>query len=127
MAKWLPVALAIPLLFVLVRAQATAGDAVSPAEAARMIEETKDLQLIDVRTPGEYADGHLSGAKLIPVQEIGARLAEIDKRKPVLLYCRTGHRSSSALRILKAHGFANAQHIEGGLGAWQAAGLSLTR
>jgi rhodanese-related sulfurtransferase len=127
MAKWLLIALSIPLLFLFVRSQATAGDAVSPAEAARMIKETKNLQLIDVRTPGEYADGHLAGAKLIPVQEIGNRLAEIDKKKPVLLYCRTGHRSGVALRILEEHGFGNAKHMEGGINAWQAAGLPVTR
>ena len=71
--------------------------------------------------------GHLAKAKLIPLQELDKRLAEIDKSKPVLLYCRSGHRSGNALKILQGKGFANAKHIEGGIIAWQAAGLPVTR
>ncbi len=126
-AKWLLVALTIPALFVIVRARAEAGDAVSPAAAASSIKRTKDLQLIDVRTAGEFADGHLEGAKLIPVQDLESRVSEIDKGKPVLLYCRTGRRSAEALRILDAHGLKGAKHLDGGIRAWQAAGLPVTR
>ena len=91
------------------------------------IRHKKDIQLIDVRTAGEYAAGHLANAKLIPVQEFAQRLAEIDKNKPVLLYCRSGHRSGNALKILQDKGYKDAKHIEGGIGAWQAAGLPVTR
>jgi phage shock protein E len=127
MGKWLIVALAVPLVLVLVHSYAAADDAIAPAEAATLIKNTKNLQLIDVRTPGEFADGHVAGAKLIPVQEIENRLSEIDKQKPVLLYCRSGHRSGSALKILHEHGYAGAKHVEGGIKAWQAAGLPVTK
>jgi hypothetical protein len=96
--KWLLVALAIPALVLFVRSRAAGTGALSPTEAASLLKKTKDLQLIDVRTPGEYADGHLAGAKLIPVQELGERLSEIDPKKPVLLYCRTDNRSGLAGR-----------------------------
>ena len=125
--KWLSVALAAGLTLLLLRSPAAGDGAVSPAEAARLLKQQKDLQLIDVRTPAEFADGHLAGARLIPLQEIALRLAEIDKQKPVLLYCHTGHRSGYALKLLQEHGYAQAKHIEGGLIAWQAAGLPVTK
>ena len=127
MRKWLPIGLVVSAFFVLVCSRATAGGDVSPTEAAKLIKETKNLQLIDVRTAAEYAGGHLAGAKLIPVQELADRLAELDKKKPVLLYCRTGHRSGNALRLLEEHGLPGAKHIAGGINAWQAAGLPVTR
>ena len=125
--KWLPVVLLAAGVFLVLRSPAAADGAVSPAEAASMIKEKKDLQLIDVRTEAEYASGHLAGAKLIPVQEIDRRLGEISKRKPVLLYCRTGHRSGNALKILQDNGYLQAKHMEGGITAWQAAGLPVTK
>ena len=127
MGKWLIIALAIPALILMLRTRVSADGAVTATAAADMIKETKDLQVIDVRTSAEYAEGHLAKAKLIPVQEIAQRLAEIDKSKPVLLYCRSGHRSGNALKILQSKGYTEAKHIEGGITAWQAAGLPVTR
>jgi rhodanese-related sulfurtransferase len=106
---------------------AAAEGAVSPKEAVTWIQEKKDLQLIDVRTAAEYADGHLAKAKLIPLQELEKRLTEIDEGKPILLYCRSGHRSGNALKILHGKGYTQAKHMEGGLNAWKAAGLPITK
>jgi rhodanese-related sulfurtransferase len=127
MGKWLIIALAIPALILMLRSRVSADGAVNATAAADMIKEKKDLQLIDVRTAAEYAQGHLAKAKLIPLQELDQRLAEIDKSKPVLLYCRSGHRSGNALKILQGKGYTEAKHIEGGINAWQAAGLPVTR
>jgi rhodanese-related sulfurtransferase len=127
MSKWLIIAVAIPILIFLMRSRASAEGAISAGEAAAMIKDTKNLQLIDVRSEGEYASGHLAGAKLIPVQDIEKRLSEIDKQKPVLLYCRSGHRSGNALKVLLDHGYGNAKHMAGGITAWQAAGLPVTK
>jgi rhodanese-related sulfurtransferase len=127
MWKWLLMALATPALLLMMRSHASADGAVSATQAAALVKDTKDLQLIDVRTAGEYAEGHLANSKLIPLQELDQRLPEIDKSKPVLFYCRSGHRSGNALKILQGKGFANAKHIEGGIIAWQAAGLPVTR
>jgi phage shock protein E len=60
--------------------------------------------LVDVRSPGEYASGHLPNAVNIPVNEIGARLREIPAGKPVVLYCRSGARSSAAAQTLRSAG-----------------------
>lgn len=127
LGKWLILAVAAPAVFLLLRSHATAEGGLSPAGAAAWMEETKHLQLVDVRSEREYAAGHLAGAKLLPVPEIEDRLSEIDERRPVLLYCRTGHRSDSALRILREHGYAEAKHLAGGILAWRAAGLPTTR
>jgi phage shock protein E len=60
--------------------------------------------LVDVRTPEEFAMGHVAGARNIPVQELGARYAEIPKGQ-VVLYCRSGARSASAAQFLSAKGY----------------------
>jgi len=66
-------------------------------------------QLIDVRTAGEYQDGHLPGAKLIPVDELASRLDELgdDKTRPVVVYCKSGVRSSRAQKLLTENGFTD--------------------
>lgn len=76
-------------------------------------------QLVDVRTPEEYRAGHVAGARNIPVHELGSRLTELAKDKPVVLYCRSGARSSSAARLLGQAGF-QAVHDIGPMSAWPA-------
>jgi rhodanese-related sulfurtransferase len=127
MSKWGLVALGALAMVAVFCSRASADGALSPTEAATLIKEKKDLQLIDVRTPAEYADGHLAQAKLIPVQELESRLGEIDKSKPILLYCRSGHRSGNALKILLDKGYPQAKHVAGGINAWKAAGLPVTK
>jgi rhodanese-related sulfurtransferase len=127
MAKWIFAALAIAVLLLAMQEVSLAEGGVSAKEAATLIKGKKNLQLIDVRTQGEYAAGHLAQAKLIPLQELETRLGEIDKAKPVLLYCRSGHRSGVALKLLAGKGFADVKHMEGGINAWQAEGLPVTK
>ncbi|ASK27122.1 rhodanese-like domain-containing protein [Neisseria chenwenguii] len=64
---------------------------------------------IDVRTPEEFAEGHLSGAINVPADQIAAQIAKIspDKNAPVNLYCRSGRRAEAALQQLKAMGYTN--------------------
>ncbi len=71
--------------------------------------------IIDVRSPEEFRDGAYPGAINIPVSEIGSRLADIPKNKPVVLYCASGARSSSAARTLKQAGYVDVVNA-GGLG-----------
>ncbi|MDD5308036.1 MAG: rhodanese-like domain-containing protein [Deltaproteobacteria bacterium] len=64
--------------------------------------------IVDVRSPGEYADGHYDGAINIPVDELDARLAELGpKDRAVVVYCRSGHRSAKAKARLDAAGFTD--------------------
>ena len=81
--------------------------------------------LVDVRTPEEYREGHIAGAVLIPLSDLGRRMKELDKRKAILLYCRSGNRSGTALRLLQGHHYLNVAHIRGGIMAWAHQGLPI--
>jgi rhodanese-related sulfurtransferase len=107
MLKFTLVALAI-LLFVFVLAQFVigGGDRVSGHEARELVEG--GAVLIDVRTPQEFAAGHIEGAKNIPVQELEQRLDDVGARDgSVVVYCRSGARSKRAARILEGAGFTD--------------------
>jgi rhodanese-related sulfurtransferase len=76
---------------------------VSPAEAHRLVGE--GALLVDVRSPGEFAGGHLAGAINVPVDAISARAEELVKKgKPIVVYCASGMRSGSAASTLKRAG-----------------------
>lgn len=72
------------------------------AQAAQALIDSlgKDLVVIDVRSPDEFAQGHAPGARLLPVEELPARLAEVPTDKPVLFVCRTGRRASYAYEMV---------------------------
>jgi len=74
--------------------------------------------LLDVRQPGEYEAEHLPGAKLIPLPELGARLAELDADQPTMVYCAIGGRSRIAAQVLAAKGFREVMNLSGGIKAW---------
>ena len=94
-----------------------------PAEANKRLQEKHPPQFIDVRTKEEYAEARIPGSRLIPLHELGSRLREIDKLRPVLLYCRSGHRSGMAYQLLKSNGYTNVAHIRGGIMGWRGSGL----
>lgn len=71
--------------------------------------------LVDVRTPGEFAAGHAAGARNLPLQDLPRRMDELPRDREVILYCRSGARSSSALSMLRARGFEKV-HDAGALG-----------
>ncbi len=89
-------------------------------EAAGLLEAGHAL--VDVRTPAEYAQGHIDGAVNIPVDDLRGRLDELDPRKPVYVYCQSGQRSYLACRILTGRGFA-ASHLAGGYRLYASARL----
>ena len=76
-------------------------------------------QLLDVRQPKEYEQGHLPGAKLIPLKELPGRLSELEKEKPVIVYCAVGGRSKAAAQLLAGKDFASVYNMAGGIKAWQ--------
>jgi len=80
------------------------------------------FMLLDVRTPGEYAEGHIPGATLIPIQVLAERLSEVPKDKQVYVYCHSGSRSARASKLLAEHGFKNIENMKGGIVAWKDAG-----
>jgi rhodanese-related sulfurtransferase len=102
---------------------AQAGGLISPQTYVRQFKEPGAAHaLIDVRTAEEFASGHIAGAVNISLQELPARLSEVPKDRPVVLYCRSGNRSAQAMDVLKASGYTNIYDM-GGIIAWQSAGL----
>ncbi len=83
-------------------------------------ENVSDLQLVDVRQPGETAGGVIDGAVLVPLTRLTAEIGTLDPARPTLIYCAGGFRSSIAASVLKANGFDDVTDLLGGYGAWQA-------
>jgi rhodanese-related sulfurtransferase len=93
------------------------GDARDPEVLARLIEEARDeFLLIDVRSPGEYAAGHIPTAENIDYRVIGDRMADGDRDVPVVVYCRSGNRSGRAARTLSRLGYTIVDF--GGISRW---------
>ncbi len=97
---------------------------VTPQEAYNMIQRDKSIEILDVRTPQEYYnDGHIKGAKLIPINELQFRLRELNPAKKYLIYCRTGNRSAQVCRFLSQLGFKHTYNQMGGIVQWVRYGL----
>jgi len=89
-----------------------AGDVIGRDEAHRLVDQ--GALLLDVRTPEEFARGHLPGARNVPVQVLESRLADVgDRALPVVVYCRSGARSAHAKAILTSHGFGAVSDLGG--------------
>ena len=97
-----------------------AGNEVSRDEAQKLIED--GAQLVDVRTGHEWEVGRIAGATHLPLDELAQRAGEIDKDRPVVLYCRGGNRSTMAAAALANAGYDAAKLSEGIVG-WVEAGL----
>jgi rhodanese-related sulfurtransferase len=82
---------------------------------------------LDVRTPGEFNEGHIEGAKLIDFQSgnFESEIATLDKTKTYAVYCRSGSRSGQAVKIMSDAGFTNIYNLDGGVIDWANAGLPL--
>ncbi len=80
--------------------------------------ELRDLQVVDVRNPGEVEAGTIPEAIAIPVGQLPSRLSELDPTKPTVVYCAGGYRSSVAASLLRRNGFGDVSDILGGYGAW---------
>ena len=103
---------------------ALAGTPVTPGELASLLTRSEDQRplVLDVRTPEEYAAGHVPGAMLSPHDQLAMRLDALDRDRPIIVYCRTGRRSALAETLLRQRGHDVSQ-LQGSWLAWQAAGL----
>jgi len=103
------------------------------AGAAADVQQVAALQrqgvlLVDVRTPGEFAQVRAPGAVLIPLDQIGQRLGELGARdRPIALICRSGNRSGQAQSLLEQAGFTRTVNVLGGMNAWERAGLPVVK
>jgi len=124
-------ALALLITFLCLSSQAFAAVANITAQDAQTIiaknSGNPDFVILDIRTPPEFSQGHIAGAVSIDYYDpqFKAKLAQLDKTKTYLLYCRSGNRSEKALKILEDLGFTNIYHLQHGILEWQAKGLKL--
>jgi len=108
------------------------GGRLSGVEQADTLKATRlfndDALVLDVREDKEYAAGHIPKAKHIPLGQLGKRMQELDKfkGKPILVTCRSGHRSARACGMLKKAGFETVYNQAGGIIAWERANLPVT-
>jgi rhodanese-related sulfurtransferase len=93
---------------------------VDVATAASLVEG--GAFLLDVRTPEEWAAGHVQGATLVPLDALPGRLSDVPKDRQVVVMCRTGHRSAQGRDILLGAGYPSVTSMAGGITAWNAAG-----
>jgi rhodanese-related sulfurtransferase len=108
--------------------QAAAYREVGAKEAAQIIANLKPF-VLDVRTAGEFADGHLEGATLLPIQQMQKRIGELSsyRQEPVFIYCATGNRSTVAAKLLVDAGFEQVINLRRGIADWKAAGLPIVK
>jgi len=108
-------ALLLPML-----SRSAAGISVLSVTEAVMLMSRKSALVLDVREPDEFAQGHLQGARNVPLSQLSARLKELEKfrDKPVLVVCERGRRANAAAKLLKAQSFTALNVLKGGMQAW---------
>lgn len=117
----------VALLVMTVRTK-TSGPRLTPAQATQLINR-EDAQVIDVREQPEWAKGRIAGSRHIPVGQLDQRIGDLEKFKerPLIVVCASGMRSASACSTLRKAGFDKVFALDGGIGAWEQAGLPLTK
>ena len=105
-------------------ASAEALPEIDVAAAAAQIQD-KQIKVLDVREPAEFATGVIQGAVLIPLGQVERRIGELDglKDRPMLVVCGSGGRSAQAIKVLSKYGFTKLTNIKGGMNAWRKAKL----
>lgn len=101
---------------------------VSPATATQMLNH-QDAVLLDVRETSEYKEGYLPGSIQIPLANLKDKIATLEKyrQRPIIVVCRSGHRSALAVKQLKQQGYPSVYNLGGGLQAWRSANLPVSK
>ena len=99
---------------------------VTPTELNSRLARGERFQLIDVRSPQEYAEGHIPGAMNLPMEQAEARIDDLQRHDPVVLVCQSGHRAGMTCELLKAH-HSGLVVLEGGTKAWLDADLPVVK
>ena len=104
------------------------GHGLSAADATQLINR-RNAVVLDVRTTDEFGKGHVPQARSIPFEELSAKAAQISKNKstPMLLVCQTGQRARKAEQVLTDAGYAEVYTLQGGIEAWQTAGMPVVK
>ncbi|HCX34621.1 MAG TPA: rhodanese-like domain-containing protein [Rhodocyclaceae bacterium] len=115
------------LLWPSIRGRAGGVASLSPVQATLLINR-EDAVLVDIREQDEFVRGHIPNSRHIPLTQFEKRIGELDpfKGRPVIINCHSGHRSHSACGALRRRGFEKVFSLDGGVSAWEQAGLPLT-
>jgi rhodanese-related sulfurtransferase len=100
--------------------------ALNAQELNEKLKNGKRPLVVDVRQPEEYRDGHINGAKMIPLGELNKRMKELPKDREIVCVCASGSRSHSATKMLIGAGYT-AINMNGGMDTWRHAGLSVKK
>lgn len=110
--------IAAVIWFLMSRLMPVKGVAHITVQDAKAKFKDKNIQFVDVRTPGEYKANHRKPFKNIPLAQIANQTKILDKDKEVVIICQTGMRSMRAAKILKKQGFEKVTNVKGGMGTW---------
>ncbi len=102
---------------------------VSPDEASKLIQDKKDLVILDVRTPGEFASGHIAGAQNLDFKspDFAEKVAALDPAKAYLVHCASGYRSGKTIELMEKGKFSEVYHMKAGFVGWEAAGKPVAK
>lgn len=102
---------------------------VAPAELQALRQSRSAPVVLDVRSPEEFAAGHVPGAINVQHDQVESRLAELERfrDRDIVLYCRSGRRAGAAAEVLRRHGFGRLVHLDGDMPGWESAGLPVEK
>jgi len=106
--------------------RARAGTSVNTTQAVQMINQRQAV-VVDVRSADDYAAGHITHAKSVPLAELAQKASTLPKNRPLVVVCEHGRSAAQAAAKLKPLGFEEVAVLDGGLRAWTQGGLPLTR
>ena len=128
----MPLAMLFAVFFVFACSGEEAGSAPAATEISREAFGSRPVGsflILDVRTPEEFAAGHLKNALNIPHDRLDERMSDFRKyaNVPVLVYCKSGRRAERAIEVLSEAGFTNLNHLTGDMDGWLEAGYPVTK
>jgi rhodanese-related sulfurtransferase len=104
------------------------GGVIDAVQIQQLLNEDRDgVVLLDVRTPGEFASGHMQGAMLVPMREVPYQMLNIPRNKKVVVVCATGARSGAVTKYLAEQGYPWVKNYSGGMSDWSRRGLPVAR
>ncbi len=98
----------------------------SPLELQEVMQSGRPVRVVDVRSPGEFAAGHIPGASNVPLEQLAGRMEDLSGPHDVILLCQSGVRAAQGAKLLRSRGIVP-RELTGGTVAWQAAGLPVVR
>ena len=113
-------------LTLMLTANIAAANVITELDHKAFMEVSAESTVVDVRTPEEYAKGHVPGAINIPLATVGDSISMFGATDtPIVVYCRSGYRAGKALEVLSEAGYTNLHHLEGDIKGWEEAGLEM--